>query len=176
MFDRNTFTVEEWGQIISTPASIGALVVTADPSGPLGLIGEFRAVMKSMKEYLDANAGSSPLLAAIQSYAATKPSEQEEAELKEWAQRQQDEMKANRPSSAEELSAQIHENVDEVLAMLAAKGATESDLTAFKQMMYHVAESVANASKEGGFLGFGGQLVSEKEQSVLEQIQMELGV
>jgi hypothetical protein len=85
-------------------------------------------------------------------------------------------MKANRPSSREELSAQIHENVDEVLAMLTAKGATETDLAAFKGMLYHVAESVANASKEGGFLGFGGQLVSEREQSVLEQIQMELGV
>jgi hypothetical protein len=176
MFDRNTFTVEEWGQIISTPAAVGALVVTADPSGPMGLIGEFRAVMKSMKEYVDANAGSSPLLAAIQSYAATKPSEEEETELKEWAQKQQDEMKANRPASPEELSAQIHGRVDDTLAMLTAKGATETDLTAFKGMLYHVAESVAYASKEGGFLGIGGELVSEREQSALEQIKMELGV
>ncbi len=41
--------------------------------------------------------------------------------------------------------------------------------------MIGVAEATANASKEGGFLGFGGTLVSEKEQSILAQIQAELG-
>lgn len=27
MIDRDTFTVEEWGSIISVPASVGALIV-----------------------------------------------------------------------------------------------------------------------------------------------------
>lgn len=176
MFNRDSFTVEEWGQIISAPASVGALIVTADPSGPIGLIGEFKAIMSSMKENVDANAGNSPLLAAMGEYMATKPTEEEEAQLKEWAQRQQEEMKANKPATPEELNQLLHANVDKVLTMLAAKGATEVDLASFKALMVSVAESVANASKEGGFLGFGGQRVSEREQSVLEQIKLELSV
>jgi hypothetical protein len=175
MITRDTFTVDEWAQIISAPASVGALVVTADPSGPLGLIGEFRAIMTSMKEYVGANATNSPLLAAIQSYMTTKPTEEEEAQLKQWAQKQQDEMQANRPQTPEELNERIHASIDTTLALLTAKGATEIDLSNFKAMMVAVAEAVANASKEGGFLGFGGERVSEAEQSVLALIQDELG-
>lgn len=176
MFNRDSFTVEEWGQIISAPAAVGALVVTADPSGPLGLIGEFRAIMSSMKEYVEANSAGSPLMAAIKEYMATKPSEEEEAQLKEWANKQQEEMKANKPKTPEELNARLHENVDKTLDMIAAKGASETDIRSFKSMMVNVAENVADASKEGGFLGFGGVLVSEREQSVLDQIKAELDV
>jgi hypothetical protein len=176
MFNRDSFTVEEWGQIISAPAAVGALVVTADPSGPMGLIGEFRAIMSSMKEYVEANAAGSPLLAAIRDYMATKPSDEEEAQLKEWANRQQEEMKANKPKTPEELNTRLHESVDKTLDMLAGKGASEVDIRAFKSMMVNVAEKVADASKEGGFLGFGGVRVSEREQSVLNQIRSELSL
>jgi hypothetical protein len=142
----------------------------------MGLINEFRAIMSSMKEYVEANAASSPLLAAIKDYMSTKPSEEEENQLKEWANKQQEEMKANKPKTPEELQARIHENVDKSLDMLAAKGATDADLRSFKSMMVSVAESVAEASKEGGFLGFGGVRVSEREQAVLDQIRAELSL
>lgn len=176
MFDRDSFTVEEWAQIISAPASVGALVVTADPSGPIGLIGEFRAIMNTMKEYVAENAAGSSLMSALQSYMATNPSEEEEKQLKQWAQEQQDAMKANRPSTPEELTERIRENVGNALNMLRGKGATEGDMVSYKSMMFAVAEAVANASKEGGFLGFGGTRVSDAEQSVLAQIKAELGV
>jgi hypothetical protein len=176
MFTRETFTVEEWAQILSAPASVGALVVTADPSGPLGLIGEFRAIMNSMKEYVDQNAANNSLMAVIQEYISNKPNEEEEAQLKEWAQNQQDEMKANKPQTPEELQERIRSTVSEALEMLRSRGASEADILSFKSMMYYVAEATANASKEGGFLGFGGVLVSDKEASVLAQIKSELGV
>lgn len=176
MFNRESFTVEEWAQIISAPASVGALVVTADPSGPMGLIGEFRAIMDTMKEYVEAHAGESDLMSAMQTYMTTKPTEEEEAQLKEWAQEQQEAMKGQKPRTPEEMSALIHRNLDAVMGMLQAKGASDADQTAFKSMMYAVAEAVANASKEGGFLGFGGTRVSEAEQSVLAQIKAELAV
>ena len=176
MIDRDSFTVEEWGNIISVPASVGALVVTADPSGPFGLIGEFRAIMNSMKEYVADYAAGSPLMASIQTYMTTKPSEEEEAELKRWAEEQQEEMKANKPQTPEDLKQLIRDRTTEVLGMLRTKGATEEDVTRFKGMMYFVAEAVANTSKEGGFLGFGGTRVSSAEESVLAQIKSELGI
>ena len=176
MFDRNSFTVEEWAEIVAVPAAVGALVVTADPSGPVGLIGEFRAVMTSMKEYIDANATSSPLMAALQEHMTTKPSEEEEAQLKQWASEQQEIMKANKPKNPEELKQMVRDKTSAALTLLRGKGASEADIDSFKAMTYAIAEAVANASKEGGFLGFGGTLVSESEQSILTQIKSELGV
>ena len=35
---------------------------------------------------------------------------------------------------------------------------------------------MANASKEGGFLGFGGTLVSEQEQAALRDTAAALGI
>ncbi len=174
MIDRNTFTVEEWAQIIAVPASIGALVVTSDPSGPIGLLNEFQAIMKTMKRHVDDTAASSPLMAAIQSYMATKPSQEEEAELKQWAEGQEAEMKANKPQNAEEMKQLVRDKTGESLTLLRAKGADEADISAFKALMIAVASATAEASKEGGFLGFGGVRVSEAEQSVLDQIKAEL--
>jgi hypothetical protein len=174
MVTRDSFSVEEWAQIISAPSGIGALVVTADPSGPLGLLGEFRAIMDSMKAYVEAHAAEGSLMGALKEYISAQPSEEEQAQLKQWAENQQEQMKANRPKTPEELKARIRESVTGTVALLRAKGADENDVRSFKQMMIVVAEAVANASKEGGFLGFGGQLVSEQEASVLAEIQAEL--
>jgi hypothetical protein len=38
------------------------------------------------------------------------------------------------------------------------------------------AKRVAEAAREGGFLGFGGTLVSEREQEALEELAGKLGV
>lgn len=176
MIDRDSFTVEEWGSIISVPASVGALVVSADMSGPIGLIGEFRAIMTSMKDYVDAHAADSPLMRGIQSYMMTKPTKEEEAELKQWAEGQEEMLKADKPETADDLKQLIRDRSAEVIGMLRQKGAAEGDIDSFKAMIYAVAEAVANASKEGGFLGFGGVRVSSAEESVLNQIKAELGI
>jgi hypothetical protein len=43
-------------------------------------------------------------------------------------------------------------------------------------MIVMVAEKTANASKKGGFLGFGGERVSNGEQAFLEQVKSLLQV
>lgn len=176
MFTRETFTVEEWAKLLSAPSAIGAMVVTSDPSGPMGLIKEFRAIMASMKAYVDQHAADSSLMAVIKDYMSTKPSDEEEAQLKEWAQKQEEEAKANKPQTPEELHQRIQATVSDAMGLLRERGATEDDILSFKKMMVSVAEATADASKEGGFLGFGGVRVSEKEASVLSQIKSELGV
>ncbi len=174
MISRDTFTVEEWAQIVSAPASVGALVVTADPSGPIGLIGEFRAIMSSMQSYVDAHAADSSLMASLKEHMSTRPSEDEQAQLKQWAEQQQQQMNANKPKTPEELHQRLRASIGATLTLLESKGAEAGDVSSFRAMMVDVAEAVANASKEGGFLGFGGTLVSDKEESVLAQIRAEL--
>ena len=50
------------------------------------------------------------------------------------------------------------------------------DSLAFKTWLRHIAQSVAEASSEGGFLGFGGVTVSENEKATLADISAALGL
>jgi hypothetical protein len=38
-----------------------------------------------------------------------------------------------------------------------------------------IAETVAKAAKEGGFLGFGGEVISKNEKEIYRQIAFALG-
>ena len=50
------------------------------------------------------------------------------------------------------------------------------DAVAFKTWLRHVAQSVAEAASEGGFLGFGGVAVSDVEKATLAEISTALNV
>jgi hypothetical protein len=58
-------------------------------------------------------------------------------------------------------------------AAIAAKSPVE--LQACKTTILSVAQATAEAAKEGGFLGFGGTLVSKDEQAALDAIKAALG-
>jgi hypothetical protein len=66
----------------------------------------------------------------------------------------------------------------EVLKQAAAivDAKAHSDASAFKSWLRHIAQAVAEASTEGGFLGFGGVPVSEAEKATLAQVSAKLGV
>jgi hypothetical protein len=61
-----------------------------------------------------------------------------------------------------------------VAALLDAKAPT--DAAAFKTWLQSIGQHVAEASKEGGFLGFGGVQVSEAEKATLAQISTALSL
>ena len=58
----------------------------------------------------------------------------------------------------------------QVIALLMQK-ATAQEVTEFKQWILAVSENVANAAKEGAFLGIGGERVSAEEKAVLNDLQ-----
>ena len=62
----------------------------------------------------------------------------------------------------------------ELVAAVAAKSPQEAQ--EFKGWLMSIARGAAEAAKEGGFLGFGGTQVSEKEMSALSQLSAALGV
>jgi len=59
-------------------------------------------------------------------------------------------------------------------ANLVSQKASPEEAKAYKQMVMDVAEKAANAAKEGGFLGFGGVLVSTAEESFLNEVRAAL--
>jgi hypothetical protein len=62
----------------------------------------------------------------------------------------------------------------DVGAILEAKAPQEA--AAFKSWLYHIAQKVAEAGTEGGFLGFGGVKVSDAEKATLTEIATALKV
>lgn len=61
------------------------------------------------------------------------------------------------------------------LDLLKLKG-TPEDVAAFRDFLLKLAEKVANAAKEGAFLGFGGERVSEGERFILAELARALDV
>lgn len=60
-------------------------------------------------------------------------------------------------------------------AILKKKGSPE-DLKAFRKLLMDIADRTANAAKEGSFLGFGGERVSEGERAVIKCISQALEI
>jgi hypothetical protein len=67
------------------------------------------------------------------------------------------------------------ERVANGLSVLGAK-ASPDEVSQYRQWLYAIAEKVAKAAKEGGFLGFGGTQVSEGEQKFLNELQTALQI
>jgi hypothetical protein len=60
------------------------------------------------------------------------------------------------------------------MAVLESK-ATPAEVDAYKTFVMTVAQAVAGAHKEGGFLGIGGKHISEAEDQALDEISTALG-
>ena len=61
------------------------------------------------------------------------------------------------------------EKCQQAVNLLKSKS-TEQESTEYKHWAVSVGEKVANAAKEGGFLGFGGERVSQAEREVIERV------
>jgi hypothetical protein len=57
----------------------------------------------------------------------------------------------------------------------AVQARSPADAQAYKDTLMAVARATAEASKDGGFLGIGGKLVSDDEQKALDAIRTALG-
>ena len=71
------------------------------------------------------------------------------------------------------LADEVAAKCSEVAGLLREKS-TDAEAAGYKQWTLEVGEKVANAAKEGGFLGIGGERVSEEEKQVLEKFQAAL--
>jgi hypothetical protein len=63
----------------------------------------------------------------------------------------------------------------EVNELVSAK-ATAEEAEAFRRWLLAAAQAAADAGKEGGFLGSGGEQVSAGEQQMLQQVHTALGI
>ena len=164
MAGKTDFTPAEWTTLLESVMMAGIAVTAADPSG---LWGTLKESMASAHAVIGAahDASANELIKAVTSEFETGEGR---AAAREGLRTQ---LSGKKPA---EITATALEVLKQAAAIVDAKA--PSDASAFKSWLRHIAQAVAEASTEGGFLGFGGVRVSEAEKATLAQISAKLGV
>ncbi len=150
MTKKADFNAEEWSLVLAGPPIAGMIVITAQRGGTL------RETISMGKAYNEAREqqGSSELLDEI---VSANP----EIDPKEF-------------DSAEQLRTKGVERLRDAVALLEGK-ATPEEVAGYRSFVVSLAQRVAEAHKEGGFLGVGGKEVGEAEQTALDEIKAAVG-
>ena len=86
------------------------------------------------------------------------------------AQQKQHPLKGYKPSKESPPGEQVLDQLREARRIVESK-ATADEAEAFKQWLVAAAQAAAEAAKDGGFMGIGAHLVSEREQDMLGQVR-----
>ena len=158
MTTKSDFTEEEWARILQAPLVAGIAISLADPGGPIELAKETTASLKS----------------------ATNPPSREQLltdialDLQSMAQQRQNPLADFKPASGSDPRQHILEELRSVSEIVSSKAAAD-EAAAFKRWLITSAQAAADAAKEGGFMGFGAEQVSQGEKDMLEQVRIAIG-
>jgi hypothetical protein len=151
---KSDFTEDEWTRVVRAPLVAGMAISLADPGGPIEATKESMAGLKS----------------------ATNPPSREQLladvalEVQALAQERRNPLGGFRLTKDRHPGEQVLDELREVQAIVAAK-ASPQEASAFGQWLVASAQAAAEAAKDGGFMGFGAQQVSEGEQAMLDRVR-----
>ena len=154
MTSKSDFPEEEWARLVRAPLVAGMAIMVADPGGPIEATKETMASMRT----------------------ATNPPTREQLltevalDVQAEVQAKRNPLKGFKPSGTSSAGDQVLAELTAVRDIVAAR-ATDEEAAAFGRWLVATAQSAAEAAKEGGFMGIGAQLVSEREQEMLERVR-----
>jgi hypothetical protein len=155
MTSRADFSEEEWTRLKRAPFVAGMAISLADPGGPIELVKETAATLKTVRDVAESG-GRGELVDAIARDVVGE------------ARERKNPLHDFKPKGA--LAGQeILEELAEVNRIVTAK-ATAEEASAYREWLQTAAQEAANAAKEGGFLGFHAERVSEGEQRMLDKL------
>lgn len=160
MATKADFNSDEWRQLLQAPGLTSLVVVAASPSGPMGVIKEMFAAGKLLAD-TQGQKGQNALIDAIMT------------DLTSAEGRGQAQPKLSGKSPDEVRNAAL-DGLRQVAALVDRKASAEAD--GFKSWLLSLSNRVAEAAKEGGFLGIGGTRVNEQEAAALKATAMALGI
>jgi hypothetical protein len=160
MANKSTFTQEEWNKLLESVMMAGLAITAAEPSGLWGLLKEGWASSWSL---VKARTGDNELIKALAQDFATK--EGRTAARDRIQQR-------FAGAKIEDIKSRAIDSLRDAKFLVDAKAG--GDAPAFKAWLQAIAQQTADASTEGGFLGFGGVTVSEAEKAALSEIAVAL--
>ena len=162
MTTRTDYTDEEWKNIKAGPLLAGVYVSTVAKSGPIDTAKEALAISQSLADLVKRGSANQLIATLIDE---VKPPEGEAVQTREGI--------AVNVKTPEELHMATIDSLQQASAALAK--ATPEETAEYKQFVMSVAQRVAEAGKEGGFLGIGGTRVSAAETRAIQEISAALG-
>jgi hypothetical protein len=166
------YSEDDLNLLATVPQLIGSAVASAAGSGLFGtgkeLFANANAILDGLKSY-PGNALIKQLLPDPKEDRAAAVEKMKKT--RDWAMAR---LKSKGIDNAEKLRAQTLEDVRSAAALLATK-ASATEAEEYRQWALSIAEKVANAATEGGFLGFGGERVTASEKSLIDDIRKALG-
>ena len=156
MTTKSDFTDEEWQRLERSPIVAGMAITLADPGGPIEAVKESVAAIKTVTE-------------AAQSGGQGELVDEVAKSVTEKAQKRQSPLGGFKPKGAT-AGQEVIEELQAVNAILADK-ATAEDAASFREWLLSAAQRSADAAKEGGFMGFKAERVSEGEQKMLDKLR-----
>ena len=166
-----TYSDDEQLLLAMLPSEIGSAVAFSEKSGPIGTAKEMMASAKSAL----ANAKDYPDNPLIQNLIPNLDDRSAAADkAKDLRERQLARLKASGITSRDGMIELAVTDAEAVSALLATN-ADASQAAEYKSWVLSIGQAVANAAKEGGFLGFGGETVSDDEEEILARITAALG-
>ena len=158
MTTKSDYTDEEWAALVRAPIVAGMAISIADPGGPIEMTKEVMATLR----------------------AVTAP--ETDAELVTNVSREVAALAQQRVNPAGDFKPkgtmagqQVLDELRKVNEILNEKS-TPDEAAAFRTWLMSAAQQAADAAKEGGFLGFGAEQVSEGEREMLDRLASTLGV
>ena len=145
------YSAEQWAKVRIAPMAAAQAVMDASPSGVIGRSKELAAAASAI-----AASRNTALPTALVILAFDVDLSSEETDV------------------LKQKSAPATSLVREAVAAVSAN--SPADVSEYGRLLVSVATQVAEASKEGGFLGIGGTGVSEPEQKAIDEIRALVGI
>lgn len=166
------YTDDELNLLASVPQLIGAAMASASGSGLFGTGKELFANAEAVLEGLKSYPGNSLIKQLVPDPATDRQAAIEKMKkTRDWVSAR---LKAAGVDSSAKMTEQVLADTRAAAALL-DREASPAEAQEYRAWTMSIAEKVANAATEGGFLGFGGERLSAPEKAMLDQIRAALG-
>jgi hypothetical protein len=156
MTPKADFTDEEWTRLKRAPFVAGMAISLADPGGPVELLKETSATLKTV-------------LAAAEHGDHGDLAGEVAREGADDARQHKNPFGGFKPTKGATAGVEILDELRAVNRIVTAKASPE-DAAGVRAWLLDAAQAAANAAKEGGFMGFHAERVSEGEQRMLDSL------
>ena len=160
MTTKADFSEDEWATLVRSPMVAGAAITLADPGGPIEVVKETSAVLK---------------------FATSSSGEQRDdlvgelaREVRGLAEQRKNPLGGFKPRGAL-AGKEIVDEIARANEIVSAKASPE-ETDAFRAWIMECAQRAADAAKEGGFMGFHAERVSQGETDMLAQLRSALSM
>lgn len=168
----STFDGDELALLNRTPTAVAIAAAYAQPDGVVSLMREMQAGIRAAKEAATAFPDNELIQALADAMQDDDPTEDVEAAGDAGETEPNEVMEERNPNLAAESAIELSQASMAILS----ERATIEERIEFKHWLFAIADQVTRAAKSGGFLGLGGQRVTNEEAVFLAHLKDALGI